>query len=764
MRSWRKALAGWLPALALIPPLGAPLALWAADPPLTATLGRNDVRIWSAPYRLPVGVTIEGAELLLRLERLGYERVHERPREPGQYFWGSEVLWIWRREHRWGGKRLPAELLRLGLVAGTGEVRSVFALGRPQAEGPEQERYRAPRAGWLEPELVAESLDPDRAPRRLAPFETLPEHVWRAVLAAEDARFFEHGGVDPRSLARAALSNVKAGRVTQGGSTITQQLIKVRDLTPRRSLGRKVSEAARAFALEAEHSKEEILEAYLDSIYFGHLEGTELYGIGAAAQAFFSKSPAELDLGEAALLAAMIQGPNGLDPVRHPDRALARQRWVLGRLEELEWAPAAEIALARGGLPRLHLSPPRPLAGRHLILWVGDEVESAARQRSRKGRGVVVETTLDLRLQELAEDAVRDGLAALRGRRPALAGRPLSAALVALDAGSGEVVAWIGGDPAARDDFDRARKARRQPGSAVKPLVLLEAFEDCGRKPPLHPATRVADRPLSLELPTGPWRPVNSDGAFRGAVTLREALVDSLNVPFVRTARWCGFEATARRLRRTGYALPAEPPPAFVLGAVEVSPLELAASYSAIAAAGRAAEPRPIARLERPSGRRLQRYRSHSRKVVSAEAAYLVADLMADAVAHGTAREAALAGTRVGAKTGTSSNRRDAWLAGMAADLVCVVWVGLDDGTPLDLGGGAAAAPIWRAFMERAVPSRSPVRAAEPRRIVHRWVERDTGLIVRERRDGAYEELFRRGRLPRSRRWYRPDEPEPVIE
>jgi membrane peptidoglycan carboxypeptidase len=764
MQSWRRALAGWLPALALIPPLSVPLGLWAADPPLTSTLGRNDVRIWSAPYRLPVGVTIEGAELPLRLERLGYERVHERPHEPGQYFWGSEIFWIWRREHRWGGKRRPAELLRLGLVADTGEVRSVFTLERPQAEGPEEERYRSPRAAWLEPELVAESLDPDRAPRRLAHFETLPERVWRAVLAAEDARFFEHGGVDPRSLARAALSNVKAGRVTQGGSTITQQLIKVRDLTPRRSLGRKASEAARALALEAEHSKEEILEAYLDSIYFGHLGGMELYGIGAAAQAFFSKPPAALDLGEAALLAAMIQGPNGLDPVRHPDRALARQRWVLDRLEELDWAPATEIARARGGLPRLRLSPPRPLAGRHLIQWVGDEVTRAAERRSRKGRGVVVETTLDLRLQELAEDAVRDGLAKLRRERRALADRPLSAALVALDAATGEVVAWVGGDPAARDDFDRARRARRQPGSAVKPLVLLEAFEECGRKAPLHPATRVADRPLSLELPTGPWRPVNSNGNFRGTVTLREALVSSLNVPFVRAARWCGFDATARRLRRAGYALPEEPPPAFVLGAVEASPLELATAYGAIAAAGRAANARPITRLERPSGRRLQGYRPRAHRVAGAEAAYLVADLMADAVGRGTAREAALAGTWVAAKTGTSSNRRDAWLAGMAADLVCVVWVGLDDATPLDLGGGAAAAPIWRAFMERAVPSRSPVRPAEPRRIVHRWVERDTGLIVREGRDGAYEEIFRRGALPRWRRWYRSDEPEPVIE
>jgi len=747
-----------------MPPLGLASALRTDDPPLTETLGRNDVRIWGAPYRLVPGVTVEGAELPRRLERLGYRRVHRRPAGPGEYFWGHEVFWIYRRAHRWGGKLRPAELLRLGLVESSGEVRSVLALDRPAAAGPGNELHADPRAPWLEPELVAESLDPDRARRIRVRLSELPPYVWGAVLAAEDARFFDHGGVDPRSLARALLRNAQAGRVTQGGSTITQQLIKVRDLTPRRSLGRKASEAARALALEAEHSKEEILEAYLDSVYFGHVDGIELYGLGAAAAAFFSKPPSALDLAESALLAAMIQGPNGLHPGRHPDRALARQRWVLERLVELGWVTEREGERASRGLPRLRVDAPEAPPARHLVRWVEEVVREGAPRRSGKGRGVVVESGVDPRLQELAEEAVGSGLERLRREQRALAGRPLSGALVALEAASGRVVAWVGGDPAQRGDFDRARNARRQPGSAVKPLVLLEAFETCGRRGPLHPATRVADRPVTLTQPTGPWRPNNSDGLSRGTVTLRDALVDSLNVPFVRTARWCGFEATAGRLRMAGYPLAEEPPAAFVLGAVEVSPLDLASAYSSIAAAGRAARPLPVTRLERPSGRRLERFRPSSRRVVGADTAYLITDLMVDAVARGTATGARLEGERVAGKTGTSSDQRDAWFVGMAADLVCVVWVGLDDSSRLGLGGGAAAAPIWRAFMAGAVGSRPPAPIEEPRRIVHRWVQRDSGLLVRAEREGAYEELFRRGALPRERRWFRADDPEPVIE
>jgi len=721
---------------------------------LEAELGRSEVRVFSASYAPRPGRTVWQTALAERLERLDYRRVHRRPERPGEYFWGHEIFWIYRRPFRRLGDDLPAVLFGLRLAA-EGEI-----VGGVDADGAELDGD-----GWesvrLEPEVLAESLAGDRVRRRRIDLESLPERVWRPVLAAEDHRFFDHAGVDGRSLARALLANVRAGRVTQGGSTITQQLIKNRDLTPKRTLGRKASEAVRALALEAEYDKEEILEAYLDQVYLGHRDGLAVHGLGTAARLYFSKPAAELELAEAALLAAMIQGPNRLSPERHPERVRERRDWVLSRMEELGWATAAEVRRAKSRPVALDPADPEPPPAIHFVGWVAGEAREEIPRRIERGRGFVAETGLDPWLQRLAEEAVAERLAELRRR---LGGAELAAALVALDARSGAVVAYVGGDP--RDPpggFDRARDARRQPGSTIKPLLLLEAFERCGDREPLHPASRIADQPLELTVPEGRWRPVNADRRFRGVVTVREALRESLNVPFVRIAHWCGFGATAARLRRAGIELPKEPPPAFALGAVETSPLELAAAYSAFAHLGERVRPRPVLRFERPGGWRLERFRRRDRRVSRPETAYLVRDLLADAARDGTARAAAFDGTEVAAKTGTTSERRDAWLAGTAGSLATVVWIGRDDGTPLGLTGTEAAAPLWRRFMERAVESRPPQTPERPDGIVVRHVDRRTGLLVRPSNRRSYPELFRRGALPRRDRFWRVDPAAPVV-
>jgi membrane peptidoglycan carboxypeptidase len=596
--------------------------------------------------------------------------------------------------------------------------------------------------------------------------DALPEHVWRAVLAAEDHRFFDHSGLDWRGIARAMMANALAGEVTQGGSTITQQLVKMRDLTPQRTLGRKVSEAVRALALEAEYDKREILESYLDHVYYGHVGGLGVYGLGTAARAFFGKPAARLDLGEAAVLAAMIQGPNRLSPERHPKPVLERQRWVLSRLEELGWASADQVARAqRRGLPRLAIVPPAPPQARRFLSWVRAVAQEEAPSRLEEGRGFVVQTAIDPLLQARAEAAVAARLALLRRENRGLRGRPLSAALVALDASTGAVVASVGGDPADREDaFDRARLARRQPGSSVKPLVLLQAFDECGRRAPLQPASRVLDAPLTIELPSGPWSPANPGGRYRGPVDVREALVSSLNVPFVRIARWCGFEDTAVTLRRAGLQVPEDPPPAFVLGALETSPAELAGAFTAFSTLGVAVRPLPVLSLSRPGGRAIERLSATAERVAEPAAAFLVRDLLADAVRRGTGSPAALPGLEAWGKTGTSSDLRDAWFVGGAGSLVTAVWVGLDDGTPIGLAGSAAAAPLWRAFMAEAAPVRPPLAIATPADVVIRWVQDRTGRLVDHRRRGSHSELFDRDHLPPARLLLLPDPPLPVIE
>jgi penicillin-binding protein 1B len=729
----------------------------AAASSLDDELGRSEDRVRSAAYAIPRGRTVPGTGLPQRLERLGYERLRKRPERPGQWFWGHERLWIWRRAYRQGGVDHRAALFGLALRRSDGLILGAAAPdGRVLAYGADD----APR---LEPELISESLSGDRARRYPLPLVELPEHAWRCLLAAEDARFFDHSGVDAKGIARALLANVKAGRVAQGGSTITQQLVKMRDLTPKRSFGRKMSEAVRALSLEAEHDKREILAAYLNHVYYGHVQGLSVHGIGAAARAYFGKDARELDLAESALLAAIIQGPNRLSPGRHPGRAKARRDWVLSRMGDLGWAGPRSLAEARASAIVLAPRAPEGAPARSLLAWIDEAVAEMTPKREAKGRGAVVETAIDPWLQDRAESLVAGKLAAMRASSRRLREAPLQAALIAIDSRTGAVVAQVGGDPrGGRGGLDRVRSARRQPGSTIKPLLLLEAFEDCGGRAPLAPSSRVSDEALRLDLPSGPWEPVNPGGTFRGVVSVREALTDSLNVPFVRVARWCGTAPTAGRLRRLGLDVPEDAPPSFALGALEVSPLELAGAYAALRA-GRAVEARPFARLERPGGRRLRVSRPAVSRAVSPATSWLVRDALRSAVREGTAKIAAIDGEDVAAKTGTSSDRRDAWMAGEVAGLSIVVWVGLDDGARLGHGGASAAGPIWADFARAAVSTRTRLPARKPEEVIRRSIDPRTGLRVNDGHRRAEADWFRRGALPPRARWWRDDEPVPVV-
>ncbi len=732
--------------------------LAAGDRTLEDDLGRNETRVLSAPWDIVSGKTVRDLALDTRLERLGYRRVKGRPSAPGEYFYGSEVFWIYRRACYANGSDHDAEQIGLLLEPGTGRI-----VGLRNDRGSERPIERAGQV-WLEPEVLAESFKGDRADRVRVALDALPDHVWRAVLAAEDARFFEHGAIDSRAVARAAFRNLRKGRVVEGGSTITQQLVKNRDLTPERSLGRKASEAMRAVALESRYDKKEILEAYLNTVYLGHVQGVGLHGLGTAALAYFSKPAADLTLAEAATLAAMIQGPNRLSPLHDGAALHARRDWVLSRMEELGWARAWDVARAKGSPLGARPTRPRTSAPTHFLSWVAQEVQREERSRFDKGRGFVVETTLDPYVQDVAEKAVASRLHALRRENPRLDGAKLSAVLIALDARTGAVLAYVGGDPdEGPGTFDRARSAKRQPGSAVKPFVVLEALDACGGRGPLTASSRILDEPLRIDLPSKPWEPENFDHEFLGPVSLREALAESRNVPAVRIARWCGFDATATTFERLGLDLPPNPPPSFVLGSIETSPLSVARAYTVLATPGRVLEPFPTSRIASSGGRSLATTRPQSRKAVDPASAYIVRDLLRSAVDEGTAASGEIEGVEVAAKTGTSSELRDAWFAGQAGSIVAVVWVGLDDGR-LGLTGAAAAGPLWHDFMARAVPVRPDLTIERPGDVVERWVQPRTGLLVGEGRLGARAELYRKGTLPTRKRWWRIDRPVPVVE
>ena len=718
--------------------------------------GRSETRVYAAPYRIRPGRTVVDLDLQERLLIRSYKRVHRRPEQPGEYFYGDDVFWIYRRGHHSAGVSYPASLIGLALDDGT--IAGLRDLdGRvipiPATDGP-----------LLEPILLSESLAGDRAPRILVDLDDLPEHVWRPLLAIEDSRFFRHGGLDGRAITRAARANMNQKGIAQGGSTLTQQLIKNRDLSSKQTLGRKLSEAARALMLEATYSKREILQAYLNQVYLGHMGGLAIHGYGAASQAYFSKDAEDLTLPEAALLAGIIQGPNRLHPVRHPEAARKRRDVVLKRLEEEGWAEPEAVREARAGSVRLKVRPPRPQGTRQFVSYVAEATAARTGSRLEDGRGIRVETGLDALLQRRAQEAVDNGLRLLERNHRRLRSAGLSAALVALDGETGEVLAYVGGDPAdGSDRFDRARNGRRQPGSTVKPFVLMEALEDCGDREPLTLSTRVADLPLTLDLPSGPWSPENFDDTFKGNINVRAAMAESRNVPMVRIARHCGLDSVANRFRKAGLQVPDPAPPSFVLGSVETTPLELAGAYTILATPGRRLEPAPIRRIELPGGRLLAEVGRSSRRVVRPASAWLVRNTLRTAVESGTARTGALGDIPVAAKTGSSSGLRDAWFAGSAGRVVTVVWVGRDGGEPLGLGGARAAGPIWREFMESAVAAFPSEEPEPPVNIVERYVDRQTGLLVRERNPRAVLEYFRSSALPPRDRFFRRDRPVPTV-
>jgi membrane peptidoglycan carboxypeptidase len=499
----------------------------------------------------------------------------------------------------------------------------------------------------------------------------LPPHVVQAFLAIEDRRFYRHAGIDPIGIARAAWRNARAGEVEEGGSTITQQLAKTAFLEPERTLRRKVQEAAIATYLEARLGKDEILARYLSGIYFG--DGT--YGLRAAARHYFDKAPGELDLGEAALLAGLAKAPSRLAPTHDPVAAQARAQVVLQAMVEdgaitAAQARAARPARVRGGRAELPVG--------H---WFADWVAPAAKAAFDSDYGELeVQTTLDPRMQATAERLLARALAT------AGKGGPTQAAFVAMRP-NGEVLALVGGRDYKASSFDRATQARRQPGSAFKLFVYLAALRQGWT-----PDTPIEDAPITL----GDWTPVNHDGRYTGMTTLRQAFAASSNVAAVRLAQAVGTDEVARAARDLGLSGPFGGDATLALGTYETTLMELTAAYAAVAAGVAPVTPRGLPALDDPD--------AHGPLPETDDLRVLLAAVTNE----GTGRAARLRLPTYG-KTGTTTDYRDAWFVGWSGDLVAGVWVGNDDGAPMQgVSGGGLPARIWRDFMLASVPGQGP--------------------------------------------------------
>jgi penicillin-binding protein 1B len=595
----------------------------------------------------------------------------------------------------------------------------------------------------LEPELLSGD-DAMKVGRGSAlSFADIPPALVSAITSIEDRRFFEHRGLDPTGVVRAALSWTGLSRDEgspehQGGSTITQQLVKNTYLTPERTLRRKFKEAMLAFALERRLSKQDIFALYCNEVYLGQRHAAAVRGVRQAALAYFGKNLSDLTLAEAATLAGMIQSPARYAPDRHPAESRARRDAVINAMlrdghvtrEEAETASAETLAVAPAANAEGAVAP-------YFVDYVNRLVEARLdASADADGRALRVQTTIDLDLQRLAEDAVAKQLARLEeklGKNVKRGGADhgkLQAALVALDPQTGRVLAMVGGRDYGASQLNRATDAHRQPGSVFKPVVYAAAIEAGA-----SPVETFMDAPRDFQFdPHAPaYRPSNYGGEFSMRdVTMRTALVKSLNVVTVDVAMRTGLDRVASLAESFGLPRPA-PYPSLALGTTEATPLQIAETYAALANAGARVRPTAITAASGEGGATLfQESAPIVSQVVRPSTAYMITDTLTAVLDHGTAR-AARGLLKISAAAGKTGTSRDGWFAGYTPNLVCVVWIGYDDNTPLGIAGADSALPVWSDFMRAALelrPELGGASFAEPAGITSVEIDADTGMLA----------------------------------
>jgi len=698
-------------------------------------------KAYSAPLVLRPDARLTLADLKARLSRMGYRMTADTPRVPGQFRVKGNSIELHTRDFVLPGGGQRGQAAR----AGFSEAGVVSLMALPSREPLERLA--------VEPEIIATLHGAQREDRTILPLSEFPPHLIQAVIAAEDRRFLEHHGLDPLRIARALWENVLSGEVRQGGSTITQQTVKNLFLGHERTLSRKIREALMAIVLEARYPKEKILEVYLNEIYLGQRSGASVCGFGEAARFYFGKDASDLSLADAALLVGLIPSPATANPFLHPERARARRDLVLASMREQGRISEREHRLALAEKPVLASGSAEFRRAPHFVQFLRQHLEGTYSGPVLTGGGLRVFTTLDTSLQAAAEQAIARGLASLEKAHPRLKRRgkdPLEAALVAMHPATGDVLALVGGRNFHRSQFDRAVQARRQPGSLFKPLVYLAGFERAAKDTRFSftPVTLLDDSPIELRSGGKTWRPENYDNQFRGPVSVRQALEQSLNVPTVRAAQQIGLDEIVRLASRCGVESPLRPLPSIALGAQEASPMEMATAFSVIANGGRRVEPRVIKEVVDAGGDVIEKDRARPSAVVSPAAAYVTLDILRGVVDRGTARlarDSGLAGDLAG-KTGTTNGKRDSWFIGMSPELLVAVWVGFDDGAETGLSGSTGALPIWIDLMRRVGP---PVGAfQEPPGVVRVAIDPGTGALATDACPEVVVELFVAGTEP----------------
>jgi penicillin-binding protein 1B len=726
---------------------------FSVDQELTAKFEGKRWKLPSQVYSDTLTITPEmkltTSGVVDRLKRLNYHEVTEEPKQAGEYRAQATALEIFQRRFDYPGEMVKPRLVRVTLNGDrVGKLLDVT------------ERKDLTMLD-IEPELIGRFFGQVQEVRRIIPWADIPKSLVWSVVAVEDAGFFHHHGINVRGVLRATLKAAIHLKAREGGSSITQQLVKNFYLTPERTVLRKLKEMVMAVVLEMHYPKEKIFEVYINEIYFGQQGSVSICGLGEAAEFYFAKRAEDLTLAESALLAGLIRSPLGYDPRKHEERAKIRRDYILTRLadmpealRELKVDQAALRAAAKQELAVHRRLPPRTIAP-YFIDLLRQQLARTYGEDVLQSEGLRVFTTLDVPTQKRAEAAVTEGLADLEKNNANLRGggeNRLQAALIVIEPGTGYVRAMVGGRDYASSSYNRAVQMRRQTGSVFKPFVytagFLRAHED--RSFSFTGATIVEDKSFSVMSGGRPWTPQNYDHIFEGRITVRHALEHSRNVPTARLAMQIGLDRIVSTARAMGVTADLPQYPSLSLGIAEMSPLEVASAYSVLANQGYYNEPLTFRDVVDRAGNVLEKRSVRTRRALPAEVAFLTTSLLQGVIDRGTAAAARSRGFTLPAagKTGTTSSEYDAWFAGYTPSLLAVTWVGFDRERNVGLTGASAALPLWVKFMIEQTRGQAAETFEPPPGIVFRKICQDSGLLSRYNCPHVVEEAFEDGREP----------------
>ena len=720
-------------------------------------------RIFARPLELRRGQSLTDRQLIDRLNDLGYAQ-RGRVEKPGEFAIGNGAVAILPRVTSYKGQVVRVVFQKPAAPDANKTAR------RPRAANPADhiERLelgtRPSERVTLEAPVLTALTSGEREKRRQVALSVIPQRMVQAVLAIEDRRFYEHPGIDPIRMIGALIQNARGNRAyTAGASTITQQLVRnvflpnfagmTLRMAREKTIRRKLLEQWVSIVLDHHASKDEILEMYLNDIPLGQRGSFAISGVPEASRLFFGKDVSNLSLAEAATIAGVIQSPSALSPFNNADRCRERRNVVLQAMVDTGYIQQ-DVADRAAHEPLTVVQRALEAEAPYFVDLVGQTLtDEYPGLTTTTNQEVDVYTTLDLHLQRLAQDAVRDGLTHVdellsRRRRRGKA----EAALIAVDPRTGEILALVGGRSYNQSQYDRAIFSRRQPGSVFKPFVYLTAFEqaaDTGRTD-VTPASIVSDSPETFEFDDQVWTPENYQNEYEGPITFRRALAHSRNLATIHVAQAAGYDQVAALWKQMGVGNAPKPYPSIALGVFEATPIEIATAYTIFPNLGTVRPLKHILDITSGGKNVTKRKSTPTRRIARPATTFLVTNMLRGVINEGTGAGARSAGFTLDAagKTGTTNDLRDAWFVGFTPELLTVVWVGFDDNQPVGLSGAQAALPIWTQFMMRALAGRASVPFDTPEGVSFVDIDPDTGKLALPLCPRVFREAFLAGTEP----------------